>query len=65
MFASGFSEGLAPVCDRRGKFGYIDRSGKYFIEPQFQAADSFSEGLALVSIDGKAAYIKRRYGNSR
>jgi hypothetical protein len=60
MFASGFSEGLASVCDRRGKFGYIDRSGNYFIEPQFQAADSFSEGLALVSLDGKAFYIKRR-----
>lgn len=31
-----------------GKWGYIDRKGKIHINPQFQEANVFSEGLALV-----------------
>jgi len=47
---SGYSffEGLALVCDDHGKHGYIDRSGKVVIEPQFSAALRFSNGLAAV-----------------
>ncbi len=33
-----------------GKWGYIDTSGKMKIEPQFDYASSFSEGLALVAM---------------
>jgi len=55
--ASRFSDGLASV-NVRGKFGYIDRNGNFVIEPQFDAADSFSEGLALVLIDKKPVYIR-------
>lgn len=32
------------------KWGYIDNTGKIVIEPQFQFADKFSEGLALVEV---------------
>jgi hypothetical protein len=32
------------------KWGYIDKEGKLQINPQFQSADAFREGLALVSI---------------
>jgi hypothetical protein len=40
------------------KWGYIDHTGKYIINPQFQSASAFSEGLALVqSQDGKYGYI--------
>ena len=31
-----------------GKFGYIDRSGKLLIRPQFNGAGSYAEGLAPV-----------------
>jgi hypothetical protein len=34
------------------KFGFIDRSGKVVIEPQFDWVEDFSEGLALVSSNG-------------
>ena len=44
-----FSNGLAPA--RRtdgGPFGYIDKSGSFTIEPQFERAYAFSEGRAAV-----------------
>jgi KWG Leptospira. len=33
---------------KSGKFGYIDKTGKVVIEPVFDYAESFSEGLARV-----------------
>jgi hypothetical protein len=43
-----FSQGLAPA--RKGaKWGYIDHSMKWVIEPQFAAAAPFAEGLAPVA----------------
>lgn len=34
----------------KGKWGYLDRSGKLIIKPQFDAARPFSEGLAQVGV---------------
>lgn len=45
-----FSEGLAAVYTG-SKYGYIDKTGKEVIAPQFDFADSFSEGLAIVRDD--------------
>ena len=46
-----------------GKFGFIDRTGKIIIEPQFDGVWSFSEGLALVwngdFEDGNRGYIDK------
>jgi hypothetical protein len=39
--------------------GYIDKTGKTVIEPQFDDAYSFSEGLASVEINGKLGYIDK------
>jgi len=33
-----------------GKRGYMDRTGKTVIEPRFQGANNFSEGLAVVTV---------------
>jgi hypothetical protein len=40
-----------------GKFGYIDKSGSFVIEPQFLKAKSFSEGLAAAEKDKKWGFI--------
>ena len=50
-----FSEGLARVrVMPKGKgVGYINKKGKFVIEPKFNAARSFSAGLAGVSFGGK------------
>jgi len=56
--AREFSEGLAPVKDRTsGLWGYIDRQGQWVIAPQFDAAYSFSDGLAGVNLGGKRGFL--------
>ena len=51
-----FSDGLASVTvgDKRG---YIDKTGRFVIEPRFKgAANSFCEGLAAVYDGGKKKF---------
>lgn len=58
----GFTEGLSVIAIKNGdilKFGYIDKSGKLTINPQFDDAHDFSEGLAAVEINGKWGYIDK------
>lgn len=40
-----------------GKFGFIDKSGAYVIEPQFDRAKSFSQQYAAVEKDKKWGFI--------
>ncbi|WP_018719610.1 WG repeat-containing protein [Arhodomonas aquaeolei] len=60
-----FHEGLAraPIGDlgaRRPTIGYIDKSGSMVIEPRFDDATDFANGLAAVSRDGEWGYIDVR-----
>jgi len=53
-----------PECfPEGGKFGYIDRTGKFVIAPQFFIAQDFAEGLAAVRVEEGAGsrwgYIDR------
>src|SRR6185369_6934339 len=48
--------GLYPIMSQDRKWGYIDKAGNVVIQPQFERARIFSEGLASVSVDGN------RYG---
>lgn len=60
-----FSEGLAAaLAEDGGKWGYIDRSGKFAITPRFEGypngyVSSFSEGLAWIQSSGKYGFIDR------
>lgn len=49
--SNAYNEGLAPFMSKDRKMGFIDKSGKIVITPQFQEARSFSEGAAVVRID--------------
>lgn len=40
-----------------GRFGYINPKGEYVINPQFDDATMFREGIARVKKDGKYGYI--------
>lgn len=53
-----FSEGLAAVV-KDGLKGYIDRTGRIVIEPQYGWAGNFSEGLAAVQKGDKWGYIDK------
>ena len=61
-WAGEFSEGLVNVKTGSGgqeKWGYVDHSGKWVIEPRFQRAEPFYKGLAQVIVDNKVAYINQ------
>jgi hypothetical protein len=40
-----------------GRWGFIDQTGHFVIEPRFDGAWPFSEGLARVEVDGKWGYL--------
>jgi hypothetical protein len=51
---------LAQARAMNGKFGYISTSGQWIIEPIFDGASAFSEGLASVKINEKWGYINNK-----
>ena len=51
-----FAQDLALVRENK-KFGYIDKSANYVIEPQFDNAKSFSDGLAAAEQDKKWGFL--------
>lgn len=53
---SGAARSLACI-KMGGKWGYVDRSGRIAITPQFEEAGDFSEGLARVKMGGKWGYV--------
>jgi hypothetical protein len=57
MSSNRNSAGQGPFIG--GKVGFIDRTGKFVIEPQFDSAHDFSEGLASVKAGKQSGYIDR------
>jgi hypothetical protein len=51
-----FSEGIAAVAEG-GRWGFINRDGRFRIFPRFEAAGSFSGGFAAAKENGKWGYI--------
>lgn len=45
-----------------GATGYIDKTGKWIIKPQFHEAGHFQEGLAKISIKGEIGGAQLRFG---
>jgi hypothetical protein len=43
-----------------GKYGYIDRTGKTVIAPQFENTMGFNEGLAATKLNGKYGFINTK-----
>lgn len=41
-------------------YGYIDKSGKYAIEPIYEKATRFNNGLAVAKLNGKLGYINEK-----
>lgn len=55
------SEGLTAVKKSEdGKFGFVNSKGKYVIEPFYDEAGYFSEGLAPVKLNGKWGFVNRK-----
>lgn len=52
-----FSDGLARVCDRVGKEGFINTSGQIIVPCSYDKVHPFSEGLASASIGGSYGFV--------
>ena len=55
--STGYSQGLAAVS-YQNMWGYLDRNGEWAVRPIFSEANPFSEGLAVVRLDGKSGWIR-------
>ncbi|KAI9013476.1 hypothetical protein DFJ74DRAFT_682264 [Hyaloraphidium curvatum] len=57
-----FRDGVAWVCDKRRRWGLIDRQGKVVLEPgKVEGVGRFEDGLAMVEdFEGRAGYIDTR-----
>jgi hypothetical protein len=51
-----FSDGMAKI-EAKGLFGFIDHSGVFAIPPQLLDAESFSDGMARVVVEGPCVYF--------
>lgn len=62
--AAGFSGGLACVriggAYGKGRYGFVDKTGTYVINPQYNYAESFRGELAPVIINNQFLYIDKR-----
>lgn len=54
-----FTEGLAGVRVEDGTWGFVDREGRWAIEPRFFGAGVFSEGLAPIRVGLRWGYVDR------
>lgn len=43
-----------------GKWGYVNHKGEYVINPQFEEASLFTNGLAQIKVDGKIGFINEK-----
>jgi hypothetical protein len=50
MNVQDYSENLAPVLDYKGRWGYIDYSGKYKLPAEYTEATRFVDGVAAVAV---------------
>ncbi len=57
LSSSGCHDGLVQADVEGKKFGYMDKTGKYVINPIYDNARRFSEGFAAVKTNGKWGYI--------
>jgi hypothetical protein len=53
------AQDLSLFRDANGKYGYKDKTGKIIIEPKYDKAFEFSEGLASIRQNGKWGYIDK------
>lgn len=56
----GFSEGLASVQNKDGKWGVIDKQGNTVIPFTYDKIGGFSEGLASVGVNDKWGFIDKQ-----
>ena len=57
--ARSFSEGRAAVLEEGQSWGFIDKTGEYIADPQYEDVWDFRDGLAAVKLNDKWGFIDR------
>lgn len=52
-----FKADVAPVMNSESKWGFVNRSGEFVIQPLYDDADSFADGLAAVRMENRYGFI--------
>ena len=63
QYAMPFWDGLAAAKNDAGKFGFIDKDGKWVIKPQYRTVNRFTDGACLVqpmARDAKSVFIDKK-----
>lgn len=55
-----FAQLMPFFSEESGKYGYKDKGGKVIVEPVYDLAYSFEEGMATVRLNGKYGYLDNR-----
>lgn len=54
-----FEDNMAVARQYSGKVGWIDKKGKWVLQPKFDALSPLSNGLAAATLNDKSGYINR------
>lgn len=57
--ALSYSNGMI-LLSKNGKYGYMDHTGKWVVQPTLDGAKPFNEGLAVIESDGKMGLINTK-----
>ncbi|WP_096202047.1 WG repeat-containing protein [Bacillus sp. FJAT-45350] len=60
ILACPFTGGLACMKGDNEKWGYMNKQAEMIIEPQYESAQPFSEGLALIKLNQKWGFINQK-----
>lgn len=55
-----FSEGMAPVQNQNGRWGFINERQEWVIQPRFEDAREFQGSKAAVRQNGKWGFINKK-----
>lgn len=56
-----FTENLAPKFEeKKRKWGYINKSGEWLIQPQFDKVYDFNNGFAIIENQGRMGFINKK-----
>lgn len=58
--AKAFNDNTYVAVKKNGKWGFVDKEGAWVIEPQYDDARSFSNGLAAVCMDEKWGFVNTK-----
>ena len=56
-FVSAYAQRELYPFMSKGKYGYINKSGKIVVNATYNFAEKFSDGLAAVKVGGKKGFV--------